>query len=343
MSKDQVWLGFEVSVDRGPLARPTGLQFWKEARYKGTQPDHALHYKSDALVGLAAMHLNSQTKHPFVSPKMNYSFCFEAWRALEPHYELFQSTQARVEPLRKYKSPTPEESSWVQKFERQFEEVIAQACSPRGIDFEKLQMVLEVISEFETKSEKSLLYNFSLKFSRPFVEKLQYLHSLLFNVRALVLLDYNAKVNDVAHEGLKIDSVSDYLPRADYTVNDALLYLSLKSSKPHMPLPVFHQLLSQFHKFSFNGVSLVENLPASFYTSQRENELEQSLYSAQMDWLLGSESGLLFRVREELFGLREGYEEIFYADCQINSMSKEGLLALNCLVTESDFQKQSAA
>ena len=48
--------------------------------------------------------------------------------------------------------------------------------------------------------------------------------------------------------------------------------------------------------------------------SWKPTELEEALYLVQMDWLLDSESGLLFKIREEVFALEQGYEKIFWRD-----------------------------
>ena len=73
-----------------------------------------------------------------------------------------------------------------------------------------------------------LLYNFGLNFSKTFVDKLHTVYSFLYHLRSLVAVDHNAHAGDVSHEGLRVDAITDYLPRAEYVVNDALLYFNFK-------------------------------------------------------------------------------------------------------------------
>lgn len=64
----------------------------------------------------------------------------------------------------------------------------------------------------------------------------------------------------------------------------------------------------------------------------------------QTDWLLGSEAGVLFKIREELFGLEYGYEKIFWHDLEKRPTFKPGNLSICCEVDDSDiFGGTSAA
>ncbi len=329
-AQDQVWLGFDIKVEAGPVLRPQKIEFWKKDEYNGAQPEEPFHYFSDALVGLSLVHLNQSLKTPFTTPNMNFPFCHEAWMALEPHRELFERSQPRVSALRAHmKSSAP---ALVEYFERNFTDTLDSALHPWGVDLNHLCHLVEAIDYMETKMSQPLLYNFNLKFSRPVVEKLHYLHSMLFNLRALVALDYNAHSQDAAHEACKVDSITDYLSKAEYVANDALLYHTFMKQKDRMKPEAFEALEKAFKSYSHNGYCLIEALPKSFLNSLRTEELEESLYIVQMDWLLGTDAGLLFRVREELYGLLEGYEKIFWPDAQGRAVQNQSNLSVSCQI-----------
>lgn len=329
---DKVWLGFDVKVEAGSILKPYQIHFWKESDYKHSQPEAPFHYHSDALVGLSMVHLLPSLQNPFATgknaPKMNFPFCHEAWLALEPHHELFSRSQARVNALRAQMKPMP--LAPVEYFERNFTEIFEESLNPWGIDLSHLCHAIDAIEYLENKMESPILYNFNLKFSKPLTEKLHYLHSLLFNMRSLIALDYNAHINDPTHDACKVDSITDYLSKAEYVANDAILYYHFKKQKEAMKPDVYENMEKTFKTYSHNGYCLIESLPKSFLKSLPTAELEESLYIAQMDWLLGTDAGLLFRIREELFGLKEGYDRIFWPDASDKPIQKQTHLSVSC-------------
>lgn len=329
-SQDQVWLGFDIKVDAGPVLKPLKIEFWKEEDFKNAKPETPFHYFADALLGLATVHLSPDLKNPFSGPKMNFPFCHEAWLALEPHHALFERSQARVTALRHHVTDSP--ASLVDYFERNFTDTLDSAIHPWGIDLGHLCHLIEAIDYLETKMDQPLLYNFGMKLSRPVIEKLHYLHSMLFNLRSLVALDYNAHSQDPTHEACKVDSITDYIPKAEYVTNDALIYFNFKKQKDNMKAEIFENLQRHFKSYSHNSYCLIEALPKSFLSSMRNDELEESLYIVQMDWLLGTEAGLLFRIREELYGLLEGYEKVFWPDAESRPHQKQSHLSVSCQV-----------
>ncbi len=342
VQKDRVWLGFDIKVEPGPIVRPKQIHFWKEDDYKHSQPEAPFHYFSDALVGLSLVQLNNHLKNPFSAPKMNFPFCSEAWLALEPHHELFSRSQPRVNSLRSHIPGTPQ--SYVEYFERNFSETLSDSMHPWGLDLHHLCHLVEAVDYLETKMEKPLLYNFGLHLSKPVVEKLHHLHSLLFNLRSLIALDHNAHVQDTAHEACKVDSITDYLSKAEYVANDGLLYLNLRKQKNNIKPEVYQQLEKSFKSYSHNGYCLVEALPKSFLDSMHTAELEETLYIVQMDWLLGTDAGLLFRIREELYALAEGYERIFWPEQDGQAIQQQSHLSISCEITaETLYPKNKAA
>lgn len=330
--RDNVWLGFDIKVSAGPILKPYQIHYWKESDFKSAQPEAPFHYHADALVGLAMVHLVPNMQNPFAAgknaPKMNFPFCHEAWLALEPHHELFCRSQQRVNALRsqlKPFNPAP-----VEYFERNFTDIFEEAVHPWGLDLSHLTHTIEAIEYLETKMTAPLLYNFNLKFSKPLVEKMHHLHSLLFNLRALIALDFNAHIQDPTHEACKVDSITDYLSKAEYVANDAILYHQFKKQKDQIPAKVYESLEKSFKSYSHNGYCLIEALPKDFLKSLPTAELEESLYIAQMDWLLGTDAGLLFRIREELYGLKEGYEKIFWPDMSDRPVQNQSHLSASC-------------
>lgn len=327
-TRDQVWLGFDIKTENGPVLKPRQIHFWNEAQFKKAQPEQPFHYHADALVGLSLVHLNPQLRHPFVSPKMNYSFCAEAWNAMEPHFELFNKSQITVNKLRA--NIKPENQPVLEFFERHFSDTVESSLHNWGFDLQNITQLIESIDYLEAKTNRPIAYNFAIQFSKATVQKMQYLFSMLFNTRALIAMDYNAQIQDVSHDACKMDSIADYLKKADYVANDALLYWAFKKQKNNMSAEVAEHMQSHFNKLAHNGVCLIEALPNSFFKGWHSEELEEALYMVQMDWLLGTEAGLLYRLREELYGLRDGYENIFWPETQGLGHQKSTNLSVSC-------------
>lgn len=345
-----VKLGYEISMEKGSL-KPLKVHFWKDdAHFKKHQPSEPLKYMADALVGLSLIQLNQFIKSPVMIPHINYSFVHAAWGALDPHCELYKRSQERVKALQSRKHQI--DSQHLEEFEKNFCDALEQAQKPWGVDLSVLWPLLEDISWLESKMQNPLLFNFEVRFSKPFTEKLHILYSFLFHLRSLVAVDHNAHVDDSSHEAVKVDAITDYLPKAEYVVNDALLYWNLKKLSPpftgnhgdsRVEKLLVQPLQKAFHKYSHNACHLIENLPASFLGSMNPVELEEALYLVQMDWLLGSEAGLLFKIREELFGLQNGYENLFWTEVEPKAHKKAVTLSVCCELDEKHVHGNQAA
>ena len=266
---DSVWLGFDVKVEAGPILKPSQIHFWKEADFKHAKPEAPFMYHADALTGLAMVHLVPYLQNPFAAgktaPKMNFPFCHEAWLALEPHHELFSRSQMRVNSLRTHLKPMA--VAPVEYFERNFTDLFEESLNPWGIDLAHLTHAIDAIEYLENKMGAPLLYNFNLKLSKPLMEKMHYLHSMLFNLRSLMAVDYNAHIQDATHEACKVDSITDYLSKAEYVANDAILYYQFKKQKEAMKPEVYENLEKAFKTYSHNGYCLIESLPKAFLKS----------------------------------------------------------------------------
>ncbi|HEY1079456.1 MAG TPA: hypothetical protein VGE46_05140 [Bdellovibrio sp.] len=352
MKHKSLRLGFDVTMEKGSTWKPLKVQFWnQEESYSKFKPSAPFKYMADALAGLSLVKLNQYIKSPVATPNMDYSFACEAFKTLDPHIELYERSQSRVRALQsQLKMVNPQ---WCTEFESLFNDTFEQAMKPWGVDLTALWPLLDAFQDFENKIGAPLLYNFGVNFSKPFVEKMHTLYSFLYHLRSLVAVDHNAHTEDPSHEGVKVDAITDYLPRAEYVVNDALLYWNFKKlaqpfSGPKTPDPKVEKLFvdpmeKAFHKYSHNACNLVDNLPKTFMTSLNPIELEEAFYLVQMDWLLGSPAGLLFKIREEIFALQSGYEKIFWSDTEPKFHAKPVALHLCCELTpETVFGKKSA-
>lgn len=352
MKHKSLRLGFDVSMEKGSTWKPLKVQFWnQEDSYSKFKPSAPFKYMADALVGLSLVKLNHYIKSPVATPHLDYSFAFDAWKALDPHIELYERSQPRVRALQSHLAVVSPDLC--AEFENHFNEHFEMALKPWGVDLTALWPLLDSFQWFENKIGAPLLYNFGLNFSKPFTEKLHSLYSFLYHLRSIVAVDHNAHMEDPSHEGVKVDAITDYLPRAEYVVNDALLYWNFKKfsqpfAGPKTPDSRVEKLLvnpmeKAFQKYSHNACCLVDNLPKDFISSMNPVELEEAFYLVQMDWLLGSPAGLLFKIREEIFALQSGYEKIFWKDVEPQFHAKPVSLHLCCELTdEAVFGKKSA-
>lgn len=310
-SPKSMWFGFDVVSDTGRFPRPQRIEFWKDQDFAQLKPESPFHYKSDALLGLALYQLHPRWKSAHL-PEKAQAFAADLWRSLEPHFELHLRAQPRVTALReqlKAKAFPP-----AQSFTRAYSELLAHAADAKGFDFAALEPLTGLVDELEQNLGRPLLYDFSLHFDAETRASLQLLHSVLFHTRTLIAMDMNSFIQDATHDAIKVDSITDYLARGEYVANDALLYWNFKKMREHMSPAAAEHMENAFLTYSHNGAYLIESLPKSFLGAMKADELEETLYLVQMDWLLGTDAGLLFRIREELYGMVDGYDKIFWTD-----------------------------
>jgi hypothetical protein len=326
-----MWFGFDVVSESGRFPRPQRIEFWKDKDFESLAPESPFHYKADALLGLALYLMNPHWKSEHL-PEKAQGLPADLWRSLDPHHELVLRAQPRVLALRQQIKAQPQPS--MQQFSRAFSEVLTNACGPHGFDLEALAPVNDLVEALEGHLERPLLYDFSVQFDPETRQKLHWLHSVLFHVRTLIAMDCNAYIQDAAHDAIKVDSITDYLARGEYVANDALLYWNFKRLREQMSPAAAEQMEKAFVTYSHNGAYLIESLPKSFLNALKTNELEETLYLVQMDWLLGTDAGLLFRIREELYGLSEGYDKIFWTDHWGQAPKVHDRLSVQCEVSE---------
>lgn len=341
-------MGYEIKTASGPVLKPTEIKIWDQSsRFSEFTPQAPLKYMNDALIGLTFQKMNGFKNLTFT----DRVFAEQSLKALDPYFEIYQKSAANLKPL---KSPVPPQNKLAcENFEKKFSDFWDQTITATEINFKFFGKALEVINSFETELGKPFIYNFSVQFSEQFTEKLICFYSLLFHLRTVIALDHNAYVEDTAFECVKCDSITDYLPKADFTVNDALLYWQFKKlSTPfvgHKDKDVRIEKLfvdpmeRAFFQYNHNACALIDQLPQGLLSSSSQTELEDFLHHVQMDWLLGSSAGLLFRLREETFGLVHGYDKVFWPEASQTKNKKPSNLKICFELNEANvFGKKSS-
>jgi hypothetical protein len=160
-------------------------------------------------------------------------------------------------------------------------------------------------------------------------------------------MEHNAHVKEMCYDGLKLDPVGDYLPNIEENVNGSLLFYHWNALSQHQPHQSknFHDSMEQaFRNFTYYGYSLTKELPPEFFKQKRIDLIEQGLYMFQIDWLLGSPAGLLFRLKEELYGLKESYEKIFWPDLHKKTNTQmHAILEAQCTIGPDQLKTLSEA
>ncbi|MGZ3691452.1 MAG: hypothetical protein ACXVAX_08110 [Pseudobdellovibrio sp.] len=351
MKHNSLQLAIEIKTKAGAVLKPHEIHFWElhsqhtPSHLKKETPHEPFKFYTDAILALC-FHKMTDYKNLNAEQK---TFAEKSYEYFDHYTELYHKSAPRVKSL---STANIQQKKHFENFEKKITAAWEHAFTSHKISFNELSEVLNCISEFENHISSPLIYNFSVFFSAEFTEKLICFYSLLFHLRSVVAIDHNAHVEDSSHETVKCDSISDYLPKSDYTVNDALLYWHFKNlssqftgNKKHGEVetnfvtPMHHYFL----QYSHNACNLVDQLPLHFLESLKDNELEEALHHVQMDWLLGSASGLLFKIREELFGVLEGYDKIFWHEATNLKTKKASHLNLCFELTDKHVPNKKAA
>lgn len=288
-------------------------------------------YFTDALVGLAASKLVCLSQTNSIQSH-NDAFCALMWEKLEPLHSIFQRSFERIKPLVKIKHPL---SAHEKQFEHNIKTILKEACAENKIDLQLLTEINNALFHLENKLDEPLLFNRSLHLSHNSMNLLHTLYSLLYNIRTLVAMDYNAHIKEMSLEGIKMDPVGDYLQQTHYNVNDAILYYHWQSLIHHNPHPdsKFAESMEQaFRNLTHNGYYLVKTLPPEIFELKPFSQIEESVNRFQVDWLLGTAGGLLYRLREEIYGLKEGYDKLFWTDLNEKSLEPHAVLESQCSI-----------
>lgn len=346
MSHKPLQWAVDIKTTSGSVLKPFEVRFWD--LHQAAAPEHLQNIKphspfkffNDAILALSFHHLTG-FKHV---AKDQREFTANSYHFFDHYSELYKKSAQRVKSL---SHKTLSSKKVVEEFENKVLAVFEKSFSGPSVKLADVCEILQHIDHFEKQVGAPLIYNFSVHFTAAFTEKLMSLYSFLFHLRSVVAVDHNAHVEDSSHDSVKCDSISDYLPKSDYTVNDAMLYwhfkklgaqceVAVKGGKPTATPTFVAQMHEHFHHYSHNACHLVDQLPEKFLNSLTNEELEEALHHVQMDWLLGSSSGLLFRIREELFGLHEGYEQIFWSEAGSLKSKKASSLSLCFELSEKD-------
>jgi hypothetical protein len=346
MKNNSVHMAIEIKTTSGSVLKPHELHFWElnnkntPKHLKDTVPQSPFKFYTDAILA-SCFHKVTDYKH--VSAE-NKEFVQKVYQNFDHYTELYNKSNPRVKSLARATIPQKKQ---FETFEKKMTEILNAGFSENKVSFNKLTEALTVIAEFESHIASPLIYNFSVNFSAAFTEKLIAFYSMLYHLRSVVAVDHNAHIEDSSLETVKCDSISDYLPKSDYTVNDALLYWHFKNLTANVSGEVDKQIVGPMHnyfiQYSHNACNLIDQLPENFLESLTNVDLEDALHHVQMDWLLGSCSGLLFKIREELFGVIEGYDKIFWPEAGHGKPKKASVLSLTFTLTEKDIQQQKAA
>lgn len=345
-------LGFEIKMDHEYHFRPTQIEYWTEKeKFDSVEAHSPFHYHADLLTGLSLILLNPYFKTPLLKNSMPYNVCNKTWKNLDPHHQVYENMYSQSLAFRKDLPQTKAaDLTLVEQFDRNLTTILENAQKPWGIEFNEFQDLVDTIFHLESRMQMPLIYNFQFQLPPQTIEKLHYLYSLLFHTRALVGYDYNSQLKDPTFQAVKVDSILDYIPRAEYVSQDALLYWKfLDNSKPFEKNPNVWNLLVKptiqaFKSHSHNAFYLIENLPSSFLKTKNHSqlpEIQESLHLVQMNWLLGTEAGLIYRIREELYGLLGGYEKLFWTE-ELAPGFKTSNLFISTRMTEKDLKKLSA-
>jgi hypothetical protein len=298
-------------------------------------------YYTDAIVGLAAYKvLGLSNNSTFQSA--NTALCALLWEKLEPMLSVYQRSNERLKSLLDAKY-----SAFGKTFEANIKEILQDCCNDKTLSFKNLDDLIDTISFLEKKIDVPLLFNRGLLLPHSTMDILHTLYSLLYNLRALVAMEHNAHVQEMCYDGLKLDPVTDYLPNTEENVNSSMLYYHWSSLSQHQPhgSKHFHESMEQaFRNFTYYGYHLTKALPLDFFKQKQIDLIEQGLYLFQVDWLLGSPAGLLFRLKEELYGLKESYEKIFWSDLSKKpSTQPHAILKTQCTIGPEQLRKLSEA
>lgn len=331
---------FEISLDRGWIGRVKKIEVITTPR--NDQFSETLKYMSDFFLAISLIKLNPSLQCPLCNASAVTHKCLESWSGIDPHYQMHLRSQERLSALSEHLINT--ETTNLRGFEMNFSKHLKNVFSDKELHVAEFWPLLDEISSLEEYVSSPLIFNLKLKLSKIVREQCYLLYNFLFHLRSLVAMDFNAHIEDVSHEAIKVDSVADYLARAEYVSNDAILYLQFKrlalpfikgrQSQVQIEKLLYDPMIKNFQKYTHNASYLVDQLPNDFLERIPIMELEEALYLVQMDWLLGSDAGLLFRLREELFGFLNGYDNVFWPELEGTAVQKPTKLQLHVDLNE---------
>lgn len=342
--KHNTGLGIHLNIQFDETSKALGSPRFVETELRSTaeKDGHTLApmpYYTDALVGLSAYKLLVHSKEDLSSNEEALAALL--WQRLEPMHEVYHRSSQRISDLLSSKSSNPN-SELV--FEQALRETLKSACGPRGTQLKAFFPLLEAFNQLELQRSHPLLFDTKLQLSASSLSMLHTLYSLLYNLRALTAIHYNTNCSEPLFEALQLDSVKDYFHAPDLLTHDSMLYHHVLILRQN------HQLNGQsdealakaFMTYLPHSHFLVNSLPEHFFSNKSEEQLANSLYSFQVDWLLGSPAGLLYRIRDELVGLKEGYDQSFWPELNgETTLEPLNVLKVNCVLGSEHIRQLS--
>lgn len=255
--QNEVWFGYDLSVGAGPVLKPQTGSFWTRKNPSQSMRDVRPTASSDSLLGLShfLLAVASGISDKSLPLPADPQFMESAWSHMEPHAEIYERTQERLKPFKKMnKAPFS-----LEKHEPAIHKAIQSALEGNTFQFSKLNPILDLIDDLETECKRPLLFNMNIDCSKEVLWKLHLLYSMLFHTRSIVGADFNSNSPDVTHAGVRVDSITDYLPKSEYVANDAILYWHFKTLKQQMQSEASQVMEKAFWDYAHNGACLIES------------------------------------------------------------------------------------
>lgn len=299
----ELYINYSLSAVPGTLARPLSLTLHNEST-----SDHSIEHSPHSLETLAGLNLVCS----LASEDMMDGHHLLALHNLDPHQGLYQNAKARLEAQalhrKNHKILLPP------GLFHDFANLLKESIHKHTINIQNLTGLIDLLDLIEAKTRAPLLYNLDLHLPHELSSHLTLLTNLLFYTRALIIQDYNQGCPNFTTEGIRIDSVSDYLPKIDSISNDAAIYSHFRRLEAQMPTLVASRLKDMFQHYSAMGVVLTEMAEGNRNFHNSHKDLHENLNRLQLDWLFGADAGICYRLREELLGVREGYSRTFHLE-----------------------------
>ncbi|GEM_PF-3472695 len=326
-----LYLDYKITAEKNDIARPLALEILSPSG-ESLPYIEPLKYHSDALVGLNLSLLQMPSKQRLTHE--NYYFL----EHLDPHIALKHSRlvniQNPVEKKHSHSTLSPIHNKTLSTFFESFYSILNHNNKSQQLNLQGLTEIIPLIDNLESSLKKPILFNTSLNITEQLAFDASLLANLLFNLRALVINDYNHQISDPSFESLRVDSVYDYLSKLDSISNDALLYAQFKRLEAQIPSLVAQRLKDAFFNYTSMGVTLIDSVEKSpaYYFSQQDPW--DSLNKFQLDWLFGTHAGILYRLREELHGIKQGYHNVFYSDLSPDIKQQNYYWQIHCKLSE---------
>jgi len=314
-------LHFDILGENDTLTRPKTL-FIRPHKNADHDISNTLKYQADLLAGLNLYLLCQPQKSTtiiHVSPSL---------RAFDPHHALYEGAQDRLSHWLRKKSPVFCQSNLMSNMA----EILTGATHEEGLDLTKLMSLISLFERMETQLKRPLLFNFDLALPNDILGCFHVLANLLFYVRALVLSDYNQQIQDPTFEAIRMDSVSDYLPKLESVAHDATIYAHFRRLEAQMPTLVAQRLKDVFQSHSAMGATLIDAIERNKPSQSFGKDLCENMNRVQIDWLFGTPSGICHRLREELVALRDGYQNVFHIDIATDFKQQNASWSFDCSV-----------